>query len=74
MEEKAKKLRLMRYWLFGAYLIVVIGFTVYFMLLVVQPGMGAVFSSTSYWLWVLGSAILFVVGYFLYKWYLGRKT
>ena len=67
-----KKLRLMRYWLLGAYIIIFVGFTVY---LLSGLGMGAMLlGEISYWLVMLIVAVLFVVVYYGYKWYLNQQA
>lgn len=72
MEEIDKKLRLMRFWLLGAYIIILVAVTVY---LIAGLGLGApILREINYWLaWVI-VAVLFVVTYYGYKWYLNRQA
>jgi hypothetical protein len=72
MEEISKKLSLMRFWLLGAYIIILVAVTVY---LIAGIGLGAaVLREINYWLaWVI-VAVLFVAAYYGYKWYLNRQT
>ena len=72
MEEMDKKLRLMRFWLLGAYIIILSAVTVY---LIAGLGLGApILREINYWLaWVI-VAVLFVVTYYGYKWYLNRQA
>ncbi len=70
MDEKEKLLNLMRFWLFGTFVIVFAAVTAYI----------GIFSNRNWWLaikagfpiWGL-SAVLAVIWYYLYKWYLSRK-
>ena len=70
MDENTKKLGLMRFWLFGAYIIILVAVTVY---LVAGLGLGTpIFREINYWLaWVI-VAVLFVAAYYGYRWYLNR--
>ncbi len=69
--EKDKKLKLMRFWLFGTFVIIVTGATIYIGGVV---GAGtAIFSEMRYWIVVIISAILCGIGYFAYNKYLDRK-
>jgi len=72
MDENAKKLGLMRYWLFGAYIIILVAVTVY---LVAALGLGApILREINYWLAWLIVAVLFVAAYYGYRWYINRQT
>jgi hypothetical protein len=72
MDENAKKLSLMRFWLFGAYIIILVAVTVY---LVAGLGLGApILREINYWLAWLIVAVLFVAAYYGYKWYINRQT
>ncbi len=70
MDEKEKLLNLMRFWLFGTFVIVFAAVTAYI----------GIFSNRNWWLaikagfpiWGL-SAVLAAIWYYLYKWYLSRK-
>ena len=71
-QEKEKKLNLMRYWLFGGFAIIFLAVTVYFGLFMSSFGL-RIFTQPSYWIALILTAVLFVVTYFIYKWFLGRK-
>jgi len=70
MDEKEKLLNLMRFWLFGTFVIVFAAVTAYI----------GIFSNRNWWLaikagfpiWGL-SAVLTEIWYYFYKWYLSRK-
>lgn len=69
--DKEKSLRLMKFWLFGTFLIVWVAMTVY-------PGVALgtgtlLFGQLNYWIAVVVTAVLTVVWYYLYRWYLDRK-
>ena len=68
-QEKEKKIKLMRFWLFGLFAIVFAGFTIYFGMLVGT----ALFAQLRYWLAIGAAAVICVAGFYFYKWYLGRK-
>ncbi len=69
--DKEKMLGLMRFWLFGTFLIVLVAVTLY---MGVGVGVGtALFSQARYWIAVLVAAVLCVIWYYIYKWYLDRK-
>ena len=72
MEENTKKLSLMRFWLLGAYIIILVAVTVY---LFAGLGLGTpILREINYWLvWVI-VAVLFVAAYYGYKWYINRQT
>ena len=80
-QEKEKKLRLMRFWLFGAFAIIFAAVTVYFGTiaaafgLVFSPGSSslAIFTNVTYWIFVVILALLCVGTWYFYKWYIGRK-
>jgi len=69
-EHKEKLLNLMRFWLFGTFVIVFAAVTAYI----------GIFTNRDWWLamkagfpiWGL-TAVLTVVWYYFYKWYLNRK-
>ena len=70
-EDTPKRLRVMRFWLIGVFLIILaalltIGF--------VFQGAGlALFRELYFWLGLIIAAVLIVAWYFLYKWWIGRK-
>jgi len=65
-----KKLKLMRFWLFGIFVIVFAGLTAFLYF----PNLGNIWRAVlSGWtIWLL-TAVLCVAVYYGYKWYLGRK-
>jgi len=65
-----KKLNLMRFWLFGIFVIVFAGITAFIYL----PALGDIWLAiTSGWVIWGGTAVLCILAYFGYKSYLGRK-
>ncbi len=69
MDAKEKKIKLMRYWLFGTFIILFAAISLYFGYIVGT----AIFTNMIYWLWIVLAAVLCVIGFYFYKWYLGRK-
>lgn len=69
MEHKTKMLNLMRYWLFGTFIIVFAAVTVYAGMIV---GL-AILRELNYWLIIGTTAGLCVVWYFGYQRWLNRK-
>ncbi|MGD8760331.1 MAG: hypothetical protein PVJ07_08785 [Anaerolineales bacterium] len=66
-EETAKKLKLMRFWLIGAFLIILVADI---LIALYMPGlMGQLY----YWLGLVIAAAVFIIWYFIYKWILSRK-
>ena len=65
-----KKLKLMRYWLFGIFVLVFAALTAFLYL----PTLGNIWWAVrAGWpIWLL-TAVLCVAAYYGYKWYLGRK-
>jgi uncharacterized BrkB/YihY/UPF0761 family membrane protein len=79
-QEKEKKLKLMRFWLFGAFAIIFAAVSVYFGYIAAAfslPFTGgsslSIFTNVSYWIFVVILALLCVGAWYFYKWYLGRK-
>ena len=69
--EKDKKLKLMRFWIFGTFVILVAGATIYIGSIV---GTGtAIFREMRYWIAIIVSALLCVIWAYGYKMYLDRK-
>ncbi len=71
MDDKTTKLKLMRFWLFGTFIIIFAAATVY-----VGGAVGAglsILSELNYWLAMLVAALLCVAWYYIYKWYLNRQ-
>ena len=70
MDEKTKKLKLMRFWLFGVFVIVFAALTAF----LYMPAAGdLVLAITSAWYIWLIVAVLCVLAYYIYKWILNRK-
>ncbi len=67
--EKDKLLKLMRFWLFGTFIIVFAAVTVFAGMVVGT----AIFSQPNYWLIIGITAIVCVVGYYIYKGYLDKQ-
>jgi hypothetical protein len=71
MNDKEKMLDLMRFWLFGTFLIIVIAATVY---AGGALGLGMlIFRELYYWLAVVITGVLCMVWFCAYEWYLSRK-
>jgi hypothetical protein len=69
-EENKKLLALMRFWIFGTVLIIIVAVTVYAAIW----GVGLlIFQELGYWTIVLVAVVLGIVWYYIYKWYLTRK-
>lgn len=68
---KEKMLKLMRFWLFGTFVIVFTASTLY-VGYALQTGL-LIFRELNYWLAIIITAALSVGWYFLYKWYLDRQ-
>ena len=69
--EKDKKLNLMRFWIFGTFIIIVAGATIYIGSVV---GTGtAIFREVRYWIAIISSALICALWYFGYKAYQNRK-
>ncbi len=69
--EKDNKLKLMRFWIFGTFIIVVASVTIY-MGSIVGTGT-AIFREMRYWIAIIVSALLCCIWYYGYHKYLGRK-
>ncbi len=69
MKDNDKMLKLMRFWLFGTFVIVFTAVTVYAGTIV---GI-AILRETNYWMIIIATAALCVGGYFGYQWWLNRK-
>ena len=77
-QEKEKKLKLMRYWLFGAFAIFFAAVTVYFGMIAQAFGLiinesTSIFTSIHYWIFMAILALLCVGAFYFYKWYIERK-
>ncbi len=68
--EKEKMLNLMRFWLFGTFLIIWVAATLY---LGVVVGLGSLLSMSAYWISILLAAVFCVISYYIYKWYLDKQ-
>lgn len=72
MKDQEKMLRMMRFWLLGTFLIVFVAALVY-----VGGALGTgllILGKLNFWLAFIIAAILCVVWYYIYKWYLGRNS
>lgn len=72
MKDKEKMLRLMRFWLFGAFLIFTVAMVVY-----IGGALGTgllIFGQVRFWITVIVIAVLCVVWYYLYKWFLEKNS
>lgn len=72
MKDKESLLRLMRFWLFGTFVIIFTAVTIY-----VGGALGTgllILREPYFWLAIVLTAVLCVVWYFIYKWYLERKS
>lgn len=68
--DKDKLLNLMRFWLFGTFIIVFAATTIYVGMFTNRDWVTALTSSFPIW----GiTAVLCVIWYFVYRWYLSRK-
>lgn len=70
--EKEKMLNLMRFWLFGTFVIIWAAATLY-LGGAVGLGLGTLFALPRYWIAVLLAAVLCVISYYIYKWYLDKQ-
>jgi len=70
--DKEKMLGLMRFWLFGTFIIVFAAVSVYTGG-VLKLGL-AIYGQTNFWLAMAIAAVLCVVWYFIYKGYLNKKA
>ncbi len=66
-EDTAKRLRVVRFWLIGVFLIILAALIAFGF---VFPGL---FSELYFYLGIVFAAVLFIVFYFVYRWWLGRK-
>ncbi len=72
MKDKDTLLKLMRFWLFGTFVIVFTASTIY-----VGGALGTgllIFREPYFWLAIVITAALCVVWYYIYKWYLDKKS
>lgn len=71
MDDKEKKLKLMRFWLFGTFVIIWAAALVF-----VGGALGtglAIFGQLNFWLALVVTAVLCVAWYYLYQWFLARQ-
>jgi NADH:ubiquinone oxidoreductase subunit 3 (subunit A) len=69
--DNEKNLKLMKFWLFGTFVIVFVATTVY-----VGAAIGtglAILGTFGYWSAMVVTAVLCVAWYYIYKWYLNRS-
>lgn len=71
MNDKETMLRMMRFWLFGTFIIIFSAVTIY-----VGGALGTglmILRAFYFWLAMAITAVLCVLWYFVYKWYLDKK-
>ena len=71
MKDQEKMLKMMRFWLFGTFLIIFVAAVIY-----VGGALGtglAILGQLSFWLAFIIAAVLCVAWYYIYKWYLNRQ-
>ena len=71
MNDKETMLKLMRFWLFGTFIIIFSAVTVY-----IGGALGTgllIFRTVYFWLAMVITAILCVLWYFIYSWFLDKK-
>jgi len=69
--DKAKMLKLMRYWLFGTFILIFAAATIY---TGGALGVGlAILKTFNYWLVMFIAAALCVASFYLYKWWINKK-
>jgi len=71
MDDQEKKLKMMRFWLFGTFLIIFVAAVIYIGG-VWKTGL-AVLGLLNFWLAFIIAAVLFIVFYYIYKGYLGKN-
>ncbi|MBI3361611.1 MAG: hypothetical protein HY023_10945 [Chloroflexi bacterium] len=69
-DDKTKMLKLMRFWLFGTFVIVYAAVTVYAGYFVGLE----IMKQTGYWIIIGVTAVMCVAVYFVYVWWLNRKS
>ena len=69
--EKEKMLNLMKFWLFGTFLIIIVAETIY-VGAALRLGL-LMFKMPAYWITFLVAAVLCVMSFYIYKWYLDKK-
>ncbi|MGD8456103.1 MAG: hypothetical protein PVF83_06945 [Anaerolineales bacterium] len=75
MDEKQKKLNLMKYWLFGSYAIIAAAISTFLFILFVGLGGSAadILKLPVFWIFLVGLALLFVIVYLIYKAIVDKK-
>jgi hypothetical protein len=71
MKDQEKMLKMMRFWIFGTFLIVFVAALVY-----IGGAMGTglmILGQLNFWLAFIIAAVLCVLWYYVYKWYLNRQ-
>ncbi len=69
-EEKTKMLGLMKFWLFGTFIIIFAATTIF-----TGGAMGLgleILKQTGYWMAMVVTALLCVIWFYVYRWYLNR--
>ena len=71
MKDEEKMLKLMRFWLFGTFIIIFVAATLYVGAVLGTGTM--ILAQWRYWVAMIVAAVLCVAWYYLYKWYLNRN-
>jgi predicted permease len=72
MKDQETMLKMMKFWLFGTFIIIIAATTV-FIGGVLGTGL-TILSQANYWFSVITTAVLCVLWYYIYRWYLGRSS
>lgn len=70
-DEKNKMLRLMKFWLFGTFVIIFAASTIY-VASVFGTGL-LIFRELNYWLAMIGAAVLCVIWFYVYKYLIEKR-
>jgi hypothetical protein len=75
MDEKQKKLNLMKFWLFGSYAIIAAAISAFLFMIYVGLGKSAVeiLKLPIFWIFLVGVGVLFIIVFFIYKTVIGLK-
>jgi len=75
MDEKQKKLNLMKFWLFGSYAIIAAAISTFLFMIYVGLGRPAVeiLKLPVFWIFLVGLGALFIIVFFIYQTVLGGK-
>ena len=75
MDEKQKKLNLMKYWLFGSFSIIAAAVSAFLYLIYagLEKSATEMLKLPAFWMFLGGMAILFIIIFFIYQAILDRK-